>query len=92
VPRFPGARSFLCPERQIHPSYRNPVIWYFERESRKNMSKKGRTKRIKVSIADKYRQILEIPDLTDREIEQMRQHVGLLARTICEHLWKKKFY
>ena len=56
------------------------------------MSKKGKSRKRKVSIPDKYRQILEMPDLTDREIEQMRQHLGLLARTICEHVWKKKFY
>ena len=56
------------------------------------MTKKARTKKTKVNIADKYRQILGMPDLTDREIDQMRQHVGLLARTICEHIWKKKFF
>jgi len=56
------------------------------------MTKKARTKRTKASITDKYRQILRMPDLTDRQIDQMRQHLGLLARTICEHVWKKKFF
>ena len=34
----------------------------------------------------------DFEDLTDKQIDQMRKHLGLLARTICEHVWKKKFY
>jgi len=92
VSHFAQTQGFSSPKRQIHPAYPNLVIWYFEKESRQNMTKKARTKKTKVNIADKYRQILGMPDLTDREIDQMRQHVGLLARTICEHIWKKKFF
>jgi len=55
-------------------------------------SKKGKTKRAKTSFYDSYRQILDVPDLTDKEIDQMRRHLSLLARTICEHVWNKKFY
>ena len=28
-----------------------------------------------------------MPDLTDKQIEQMQKHLGLLARTVCEHVW-----
>jgi len=54
--------------------------------------KKGITKKAKTNIYDRYRQILDMPDLTDKQIDRMRRHLGLLARTICEHVWKKKFY
>ena len=55
-------------------------------------NKKAKTKRGETNIYEKYRQILDMPDLTDKQIDQMRKHIGLLARTICEHVWKKKFY
>ncbi len=44
------------------------------------------------NIYDQYRQILEMPHLTNEEIDQMRRHILLLARTICEHVWGKDFY
>ena len=44
------------------------------------------------SISDKYRKILEMPNLTDKEIKEMRHNVKLLTTNICEHVWKKKFY
>lgn len=44
------------------------------------------------NIYDKYRKILEMPNHTDKEIEEMRHNLKLLAMTICEHVWKKKFY
>ncbi len=43
-------------------------------------------------IRDFYRKVLHMPDLKDREIDQMRQNVIRLARAICEHVWGKKFY
>jgi hypothetical protein len=46
----------------------------------------------KNNIHDQYRQILEMPHLTNEEIDQMRPHILLLARTICEHVWGKEFY
>jgi len=55
-------------------------------------SRKGKTKKEKTDIHSKYREILDMPDLTDKQIEQIRKHLGLLACTICEHVWKKKFY
>ena len=58
-----------------------------EQESR--ISKKRKKKS---GINDRYREILEKPNLSDKEIEAMRLHLGLLARTICEHVWGKKFY
>lgn len=54
-------------------------------EERKKPKKGG-------NIYSKYRQILRRPDLTSKEIDEMRKHLGLLARTICEHVWGKKFY
>jgi hypothetical protein len=55
---------------------------------------KSRTKksRKKASIYDRYRRILNMPDLTNKEIDGMRNNLSLLAQTICEHVWGKKFY
>lgn len=44
------------------------------------------------TIYEEYRQILKRPDLTEKEIDTMRNHMRFLARTICEHVWGKKFY
>lgn len=44
------------------------------------------------NIYNKYREILEKTDLTDREIEAMRYFIREIAKIICEHVWKKKFY
>ncbi len=41
---------------------------------------------------EKYRQVLERPDLTKEEIDQMRMYMKTLAMTICEHVWGKKVY
>ena len=54
------------------------------------MSDRGKKK--KVDIYEKYRRILKTPGLTNKEIDEMRKHLGLLAQTICEHVWGKKFY
>jgi len=43
-------------------------------------------------IYDKYREILKMPDLKNKEIDKMRTHMTFLAQTICEHVWGKKFY
>ena len=56
------------------------------------MSNRTKNKKRKVDIYGKYRHILRMPNLTDEEIDEMRKHVGLLARTICERIWGKKFY
>jgi len=39
-----------------------------------------------------YREILDKPSLSAREIDEMRKNLGNLARTICEHVWGKKVY
>ena len=44
------------------------------------------------NMYDKYRRILEMPNLTDKEIGDMHHHMKLLAITICEHVWKKQLY
>lgn len=44
------------------------------------------------NIYDKYRKILEMPNLTDKEIDDMQRNMKDIAITICEHVWKKKFY
>ncbi len=54
------------------------------------MSDRG--KKRKVDIYEKYRRILKMPGLMNKEIDVMRKHIGLLAQTICEHVWGKKFY
>ena len=43
-------------------------------------------------LHDKYGRLLKERGLTAEQIEAMRKHVILLARTICEHVWGKKFY
>jgi hypothetical protein len=54
--------------------------------------KRTKEKRRKADIYEKYRRILNMPNLTNKEIEGMRKHLCLLAQTICEHVWGKKFY
>lgn len=44
------------------------------------------------NIHENYRKILKMPNLTNKEIEEMRLNLKLLAMIICEHVWKKKFY
>jgi hypothetical protein len=56
------------------------------------MSGKPRKRREKADIQDCYRRLLHRPDLSEREIQEMREHLGRLARAICEHVWGKKFY
>jgi len=56
------------------------------------MTARGRHKKKKRDIYERYRRILKMPDLSSKEIDEMREHLGLLARTICEHAWGKKFY
>jgi len=54
--------------------------------------KKERKKNLKKDIYQKYRAVLAMPDLTQKEIDEMRKHLRLLAQTICEHVWGKKVY
>lgn len=44
------------------------------------------------NIYEKYRRILGKPELTGKEIDEMRYNMKQLAQTICEHVWQKKFY
>jgi hypothetical protein len=53
---------------------------------------RGGRKARQSTIHEKYRQILNRPDLTVEEIEAMRKHMILLAQTICEHVWGKKVH
>ena len=43
-------------------------------------------------MRDVYRKILQTRDLSDQEIDDMREHVIHLAQTLCEHVWGKPFY
>ena len=54
--------------------------------------KKPNHQKRRPNVYAKYRQLLKRPDLTDQEIEKMRKPLILLAQTICEHVWGKKFY
>ena len=46
----------------------------------------------KADIYAEYRQVLGKPKLRKQDIDKMREHLILLAQTICEHVWGKKFY
>lgn len=46
----------------------------------------------KVDTCELYRRVLKMPHLTHKEIDEMRRPIILLAQTICEHVWGKKFY
>ena len=56
------------------------------------MPQEAKSKKGKTGIYEKYRCILERPDLSDKEIDEMRKNLGFLSQIICEHVWKKKFY
>ncbi len=56
---------------------------------KEKMSDRG--KKRKVDIYEKYRRILKMPGLTNKEIDEMRKHLGFLAQIISEHVWGKKF-
>ncbi len=46
----------------------------------------------KKDIYEKYRQILKIPNLSDRKIDEMRKNLRLICQSICEHIWGEKLY
>lgn len=56
------------------------------------MTNRIRNKRRKVDICDKYRRILKMARLINKEIDEMREQVSLLVRAICERVWGKKPY
>jgi hypothetical protein len=56
------------------------------------MRNRSKNKRRKINIYEKYRRILKMPKLEDKEIDEMRKNLSLLAQTICKNLWGKKFY
>lgn len=56
------------------------------------MINRYRNKKKKTDVYGKYRRILKMPNLTNKDIDEMRKNLGLLAQTICEHVWGKKFY
>ena len=56
------------------------------------MRNRSKNKRRKINIYEKYRRILKMPKLEDKEIDEMRKNLSLFAQTICENLWGKKFY
>jgi hypothetical protein len=43
-------------------------------------------------MRDVYRKILQTRDLSDQEIDDVREHMIQLAQTLCEHVWGKRFY
>ena len=46
----------------------------------------------KKDILNEYRLVLKKPNLSNKEVEEMRKNLRLIAQTICEHVWGKKFY
>jgi len=43
-------------------------------------------------MRDAYRKMLRRPNLTDQEIDEIRQCVIRIAQALCEHVWGKRFY
>ena len=43
-------------------------------------------------IHQAYRRFLKRPALAAAEIERIRKHIIRLARTVCEHIWGRRFY
>lgn len=56
------------------------------------MANLAKNKKRENDIYEKYRRMLKRPDLTKKEIDDMRKHLGFFAQTICEYVWGKKFY
>jgi len=56
------------------------------------MPERKNKKSNRTDIYDKYRCVLKMPDLSKKEINEMRKNLIFLAQTICEHVWGKKFY
>ena len=56
------------------------------------MSTQRNQRKHQASIYATYRRIFRRTDLTDKEIDAMRNPVILLAQAICEHVWEKKFF
>ena len=54
--------------------------------------KPKRRRKSQPDIYTHYREILELPDLSRREIDEMRENVRLLAQAVCEHVWGRKLY
>jgi len=46
----------------------------------------------KKNICNEYRKSLDAPNLTEKEVEEIRHNLKLVATAICEHVWKKKVY
>jgi hypothetical protein len=46
----------------------------------------------KADIYETYRRILKMPNLSNKEIDEIRKSLIFLAQTICEYVWGKKFY
>ena len=43
-------------------------------------------------VQDDYRRLLQRPDLTDREPDELRRHVGRLTQALCEQISGKRFH
>jgi hypothetical protein len=44
------------------------------------------------NINEKYRRILRMPSLKEKEIEETRKNLIIFAQIICEHFWGKNLY
>lgn len=58
----------------------------------KSMDTEKKKRKRKADIYETYRHILKMPNLANKEIDEMRKNLIFLAQTICEHTWGKKFY
>jgi len=50
------------------------------------------SKNQKKDICEKYRQILKMPNLSGKKIDEIRKNLRLICQSICEHIWGKKLY
>lgn len=56
------------------------------------MTVRGKLHPKKADVYATYRRLLMRPHLTKAEIDAMREHLSSLACTICEHVWRQRFY
>lgn len=52
----------------------------------KAKSKKGR------DAYSHYREMLGMPHVSKKQIDEARANLQAIARAVCEHVWGKKFY
>jgi len=47
-------------------------------------------KKTKKDIYQKYRKVLKRPELSKKEIDEIRHNLQIIAKVICEYVWKNR--